>query len=140
MPMNLENGLPKYRFALSAKFVRAIKVFKKSYKSKREAIAFTECISNIVEGLAQQPNLEGSRLEPWPAKLSYPDWEFRKLVFSVPHRKGASGEGRLMYLLNVERCIIQLVWLYTHENFEKRPADKDLKILMRELLDNSEEI
>lgn len=138
--MNLENGLPKYRIVLSAKFVRAIKIFKKSYKSKQEATAFTECISDIVEDLAQQPNLENSRLEPWPAKLSYPKWEFRKLVFIVPHRKGASGQGRLMYLVNAERQIIQLVWLYTHKDFEKRPADKALKILMRELLDNPEEM
>lgn len=135
MLMNLENGSPNYKVAASAKFTRTIKILKKSYKSKREATAFVDCIGTIVETLTQQPRPDGSRLEPWPVNLQYPEWEFRKLVFPVPGRKGASGEGRLMYLINAEQQTIQLVWLYTHEKYDKRPPDKDLKTLLRDLLD-----
>ncbi|NET39624.1 MAG: hypothetical protein F6K19_47965 [Cyanothece sp. SIO1E1] len=137
--MTSENGSPRYRVVPSDKFVRALETLKKSYKSKREAQAFTDAIGDIVEALTHQPRLDSSRLEPWPANLNSPeDWEFRKLVFPVPRRKGASGEGRLMYLVNDQCLIIRLVWLYTHEEFKKRPPDKDLKTLMRELLDDPE--
>lgn len=139
MPMTLENGSPRYRVVPSDKFTRALKSLKKSYKSEREAQVFINAIGDIVEALTCQPRSDSSRLEPWPANLNSPeDWEFRKLVFVVPRRKGASGEGRLMYLVNDQRLVIRLVWLYTHEEFKKRPPDKDLKTLMRELLDNPE--
>jgi hypothetical protein len=136
--MNSENGLPKYSISPSAKFTRAVKVLKKSYKSKREAKTFIACIGDIVEGLSQYSQPKNSRREPWPSNLSYSGWEFRKLVFSVPGRSGAAGEGRLMYLVNDHLRIIHLFWLYTHEELEKRPPEKDMKTLMRELLENSE--
>ena len=137
--MTSENGSPRYRVVPSDKFTRALKTLKKSYKSQRETKVFTDVIGDIVKALTHQPRPDSSRLEPWPANLNSPDdCEFRKLVFSVPGRKGASGEGRLMYLVNDQRLIIQLVWLYTHEEFKKRPPDKDLKTLMRELLDDTE--
>jgi hypothetical protein len=136
--MNSENGSPTYKVVPSAKFTRNVKVLKQQYKSKRAAQSFIDCIADIAKALALHPQLEGSRLEPWP-NLNYPDWEFRKLIFLVPERSGASGEGRLMYLVNQQQRLIRLVWLYTHEEFKKRPPDKDLKTLMRELLDNTED-
>ena len=137
--MTSENGSPRYRVVPSDKFVRALKILKKTYKSKRETQIFTDEIASIVEVLTYHPRPDSSRLEPWPANLNSPDdWEFRKLVFPVPGRKGASGEGRLMYLVNDQRLVLRLVWLYTHEEFKKRPPDKDLKSLMRELLDDPE--
>ncbi|MEM9121024.1 MAG: type II toxin-antitoxin system RelE/ParE family toxin [Cyanobacteria bacterium P01_F01_bin.56] len=137
--MTSENGSPRYRVIPSDKFARALKTLKKSYKSKREAQAFADAIGDIVDNLIDQPRPDSSRLEPWPANLASPnDWEFRKLVFPIPARKGASGEGRLMYLVNDQRLLVRLVWLYTHEEFKKRPPEKDLKTLMRELLDDPE--
>lgn len=132
--MNLENGSSSYRIAPSAKFTRAVKGYQKTYKSKREAKAFLDCIGNIVDTLSQSPKPQNSRQEPWPANLSYPVWEFRKLTFSMPGRSGASGQGRLMYLVNDQLMIICLFWLYTHEENKKRPPDKDMKTLMQELL------
>ena len=132
--MNSENGSPSYSIAPSAKFTRAVKVLQKSYKSKREAKAFLECIGDMVDTLSRCPTPQNSRQEPWPSNLSYPAWEFRKLTFSMPGRSGAAGEGRLMYLVNEQLMIIHLFWLYTHEENKKRPPEKDMKILMQEIL------
>ncbi|MEH2372264.1 MAG: hypothetical protein V7K15_04120, partial [Nostoc sp.] len=41
--------------------------------------------------------------------------------------KGASGQIRLMYLVNTTDCVIKLVWIYSHEQFAKRPTEVDLK-------------
>ena len=49
--------------------------------------------------------------------------------------KGASGQIRLMYLVNSEMFVITPVWIYSHEQFTKRPADADLKSVIREILD-----
>lgn len=40
-----------------------------------------------------------------------------------------------MYLVNPTACVIKLVWIYSHEQFAKRPADKDLKNVSKEILD-----
>ncbi len=40
-----------------------------------------------------------------------------------------------MYLVNTTASVIRLVWIYSHEQFVKRPADKDLKSVINEILD-----
>lgn len=52
---------------------------------------------------------------------------------------GASGQVRLMYLVNADKYIIKLVWVYNHEQYEKRPAEKDLKNVIQEILENTED-
>jgi len=44
-----------------------------------------------------------------------------------------------MYLLSDTLKLIKLVWIYTHEEFQKRPPDRDLKGIMQELLDAQDE-
>ena len=133
--MNSENGSQSYSVSPSTEFTRATKLLKGSYKSKREAKTFVGYIGDLIESLTQNPRPNLSRQEPWPANLNNPDWEFRKLVFPVPGRKGAAGEGRLMYLVNDQLRLIYLLWLYTHEDFEKRPPDKVLKRIIRDFVD-----
>jgi hypothetical protein len=150
--MNSENGSPNsdpqasepgkaenYRVVPSGKFERTVKSLKKGYKSKQDAQTFVGVVTNIVQGLTITPRPDSSRLESWPSNLRSDEWEFRKLVFILPGRKGASGEGRLMYLIDDARKLIQLIWIYTHEEFKKRPPDKDLKGIMQELLDGESE-
>ena len=150
--MNSEHGSPasdpsqpgqsepnSYRVIASGKFERSVKALKKDYKSSRDADAFLGVVTNIVHGLTLHPRPEDSRLESWPANLRSNDWEFRKLVFTLPGRRGASGQGRLMYLLSDTLKLIKLVWIYTHEEFQKRPPDRDLKGIMQELLDAQDE-
>ncbi|MCA1991343.1 MAG: hypothetical protein LDL41_04740 [Coleofasciculus sp. S288] len=60
-------------------------------------------------------------------------WTFHKLELKIS--KGASGQIRLMYLVNTTACVIRLVWIYSHEQFAKLPADKDLKSFIKEILD-----
>lgn len=133
--MNSESGLPSFRVVLSAKFQRTVKSLKKNYKGGRSQQAFVDCVAGIVEALIKSPRLEASRLEPIPKGTNIPpEWEFRKLVFPMPGRSGASGEGRLMYLVNFNKCLIELVWIYSHEEFAGRPPEKDLKQLLQEML------
>ncbi|MGK7929050.1 MAG: hypothetical protein AB4290_28080 [Spirulina sp.] len=51
----------------------------------------------------------------------------------MPDLKGASGQGRLMYLVDREKYEIELVWIYTHEEFPKRPSERNLKQILEEI-------
>lgn len=137
--MSLNPGSQPYKIILSAKFERSTKTLKKSYKSDRETQNFIKAITSIVTQLLENPRPETSRPEPIPKGIDLQnEWEFRKLFFSIPHRSGASGEGRLMYLINPSQFIVKLVWLYTHAEFKGRPADKDLKQILQNLLQETD--
>ncbi|MBZ8181583.1 hypothetical protein [Oscillatoria salina] len=56
----------------------------------------------------------------------------------MPNLQGASEQGRLIYLVNQNERMIVLVWIYTHEEFAKRPPDKTLKQILQEILDSNE--
>jgi hypothetical protein len=76
-----------------------------------------------------------SRNEPLPGKIQLAEgWTFHKLEFRIS--KGASGQIRLMYLVNTITCVIKPVWIYSHEQFAKRPGDKDLKSVIKEILES----
>ena len=99
-----------------------------------------DCLAAIVDALTKNSRLEASRLEPIPKGVEISnDQEFRKLVFPMPGRSGASGEGRLMYLVNYNDYLIKLVWIYTHEEFASRPPEKDLKQLLQNILSEENE-
>ncbi|MHC5713522.1 MAG: hypothetical protein ACYTX0_15605 [Nostoc sp.] len=40
-----------------------------------------------------------------------------------------------MYLVNTTDCVIKLVWIYSDEQFAKRPTEVDLKSVFKEILD-----
>ncbi|WP_375496845.1 hypothetical protein [uncultured Nostoc sp.] len=66
-------------------------------------------------------------------RLNIPQgWSFHKLL---KVSKGALGQIRLMYLVNTIDCVIKLVWIYSHEQFEKRPTEVELKSVLKEILD-----
>jgi hypothetical protein len=137
--MSLENGFLVFSVQPSSKFERSAKVLKKSFKSKRQEQSFVDCVTAIVYSLVQEPRDIDSRLEPIPKGLVMPkNCEFRKLVFQVPGRSGAAGEGRLIYWVSYENNLITLLWIYTHEEFRGRPADQDLREVLRDALDGEE--
>lgn len=106
--------------------------FKKLVKSLRDD--FVELVTEILEGLTDEPYPINSRQEPLPAKIQLPEgWTFHKLEFK--YGKGASGQIRLMYLVNYTESLIYLIWIYNHEQFAKRPADADLKSVIQEILE-----
>jgi hypothetical protein len=138
--MNSENGSPSFRVIPSGKFERTARKLKKDYKGQRSQQAFVDCLAAIVDALTKNSRLEASRLEPIPKGVEISnDQEFRKLVFPMPGRSGASGEGRLMYLVNYNDYLIKLVWIYTHEEFASRPPEKDLKQLLQNILSEENE-
>lgn len=106
--------------------------FKKLAKVHRDS--FAALIAKILEDLIDEQYPSNSRNEPLPGKIHLPEgWTFHKLELWVS--KGASGQIRLMYLVNATTCTIRLVWIYSHEQFSKRPTDDDLKSAIREILD-----
>ncbi|MDJ0617079.1 MAG: hypothetical protein QNJ63_10090 [Calothrix sp. MO_192.B10] len=109
--------------------------FRRSFKklAKVHGNDFVELIAEVLENLLEEQYPINSRQEPLPSKINLPEWTFHKLELKVG--RGASGQIRLMYLVNTNDCIIKLVWIYSHEQFSKRPADKDLKSVIQEILD-----
>jgi mRNA-degrading endonuclease RelE of RelBE toxin-antitoxin system len=110
--------------------------FNRSFKKLAKSLGqdFREIVAEILENLIDDPCPIHSRNEPLPAKVKLPEgWTFHKL--KIKAGKGASGQVRLMYLVNLENFIIKLVWIYNHEQFTKRPADKDLKDIIQGILD-----
>ncbi|MBD2208484.1 hypothetical protein H6G64_05770 [Calothrix sp. FACHB-156] len=110
--------------------------FRRSFKKLAKALGsdFVEMLGEVLEGLIDDPYPINSRNEPLPAKIQLPEgWTFHKLELKAG--KGASGQVRLMYLVNTIDYVIKLVWIYNHEQFAKRPAEKDLKSIIREILE-----
>ena len=110
--------------------------FKRSFKklAKTHGASFVELVAEILENLTEDQYPINSRNEPLPGKIQLPDgWTFHKLDCKVS--KGPSAQIRLMYLVNTIASVIKPVWIYSHEQFAKRAADKDLKSVINEILD-----
>lgn len=108
--------------------------FKRSFKklAKVHRASFVELIAQVLEDLIEDQYPNNSRNEPLPGRVQLPEeWTFHKLELRIS--KGASGQIRLMYLVNTTACTIRLVWIYSHEQFAKRPADSDLKSVIKEI-------
>jgi mRNA-degrading endonuclease RelE of RelBE toxin-antitoxin system len=108
--------------------------FRRSFKKLKKVIKpHLEKIGDELEGLIINPYPNKSRREPLPGKLKLPEeWTFHKLEIRIA--KGASGQIRIMYLVNETTSTIQLVWIYSHEQFTKRPADGDIQVAISEIL------
>ncbi|MCC5615877.1 hypothetical protein LC605_12510 [Nostoc sp. CHAB 5836] len=122
-------GSTPFSIEKSDNFNRSFKKLAKAYRSD-----FVECVAEVLEDLIEDQYPINSRNEPLPRKIELPQgWSFHKLEFKVS--KGASGQIRLMYLVNTTDYVIKLVWIYSHEQFEKRPTEVDLKGVLKEILD-----
>ncbi|MFE1748245.1 hypothetical protein [Coleofasciculus sp. H7-2] len=110
--------------------------FRRSFKKLAKAYGadFIELVADTLEDLTEDQYPMNSRSEPLPGKIQLPEgWTFHKLELRVS--KGASGQIRLMYLVSTTVCVIKPIWIYSHEQFEKRPADKELKSVIKGILD-----
>lgn len=111
--------------------------FKRSFKKLVKIhgkTGFVEIINKVLEELIDNPYPINSRHEPLPKKItSIEEWTFDKLELKVA--KGASGQIRWMYLVNKTTYTIIPVWIYSHEQFAKRPSDDALKSVIKEILD-----
>jgi len=116
--------------------IRESENFKHSFKklAKTQGENFVELVAKILEDLTQDPYPIKSRQEPLPRKVQLPEgWTFHKLEFWIC--KGAAGQIRLMYLVNTTDCIITPIWIYSHDQFAKRPPDRDINSAIAEMLD-----
>jgi len=117
--------------------IRKSENFKHSFKklAKTQGENFVELVAKILDDLTQDPYPIKSRQEPLPRKVQLPEgWTFRKLEFWLS--KGAAGQIRLMYLVNTTDCTITPLWIYSHDQFEKRPPDRDINRAIAEMLDS----
>jgi hypothetical protein len=123
-------GLPPFKLDKSSdNFIRSFKKIQKSFPSVKASEDFVKAVGDILVGLTNEPRPTKSRQEPCPRKFELPeDWEFRKIEFTFA--KGASGQIRIMYFFDTANKIIKPIWIYSHEQFSKRPADKDLTNIM----------
>ena len=122
-------GSPHYSIEKTESFERSFKKIAKSYR--KEAI---ELLISGFKDLAIDPFSTKSRSEPLPSKTQLPEsWTFQKLEIRVG--KGASGQVRLMYLVNEEAKVIRPLWIYNHGQFAKRPDDSDLRTVISEALE-----
>lgn len=111
--------------------------FKRSFKKIAKVIGtnFVKIIAGVLENLTENPYPINSRQEPLPGKIHLPEgWTFHKLELKVS--KGASGQIRLMYLVNRIDCEIIPVWIYNHEKFAKRPPEQNLKGIIKQIIES----
>ena len=117
-------------------FERSFRKLVKSYKSKLQQQEFIEVVSNYLEQLIVDPYPPQSRDEPLSGGMKIPElWTFHKLAFTTS--KGASGKVRLIYLVNESERVIKPLWIYNHEQFKKRPPDKDIKDVLKEAFEEN---
>ncbi|HLO85550.1 MAG TPA: hypothetical protein VK203_11185 [Nostocaceae cyanobacterium] len=111
------------------KFQRSLKKLKKIHGD-----AFVEKVLDILAELINDQYPVNSRQEPLPGKIKLPEgYTFHKLEFTFS--KGASGQIRLMYVINKVDYEIIPLWIYNHEQFEKRPPDVELVNILKQILD-----
>jgi hypothetical protein len=124
-------------------FDRTYKALVKShYRKNRQARAdFEKRVAGIISLLRSDPRPPPpfGGLERWPKGSYQEGWELRKLHFGMPGLRGASGEGRLIYMVDTDGATVYLVWIYTHDEFPTRPPDKPLRQLAEEALREAEE-
>ena len=96
-------------------------------KNKRARDSFETLIQNYTETLAKDPFFDESDSENFPKGAYKPDFEFRKIRFLMPELQGASRRGRFMYVVHQASCSVYPIWVYTHEEYPKRPSDQDLR-------------
>lgn len=124
-------GLTPFSLEKSANFGRSFKKLVKAYKIDLVAI-----IGDCLENLLVNPYPPTSRDEPLPKRTRLPQgWTFHKLELRVG--KGASGQIRIMYLVNEEISEIRPLWIYSHEQFTKRPSDQEIDSVIQEIFDET---
>lgn len=114
--------------------LKIINFFERSLKDIKSN-KLKEELKKYLSELINNPYHKNSRQEPLPKSLLIDNWTFHKLSFKIG--KGASGQIRLMYLVNQKDQIVLLLWIYNHEKYPKRPEDNNIKKVILEALKES---
>ncbi len=136
------NGSEQFHIKLSKNFDKTQqKLIRDRYrKNQAGLVKFVELLQKFLRILSVDPRPRPplGHLEPWPKGSSRDGWELWKLEFKMPQLRGAAEQGRLIYLLDITKQEVVLLWIYTHAEFEKRPPEQNLKRLLLEIMDNYE--
>lgn len=119
---------------------------KQYYRRKRQPLEnFRTLLELIFRSLEDNPRDTNppfrrirARLERWPKGLQQDHLEFWKLTFPVPGYDGESGQGRLMYLINLRRNLVLPLSIYTHKTHAKRPPEDEIRDKLRRYLDEDD--
>jgi hypothetical protein len=89
---------------------------------------FIKLVELILTALELNPWLPRSHSYAWPDGYAVEGAEFRKIEFYLPGvKRGSDAEqGRLLYLVFKDTGIVTVFWIYTHEDFAKRPPQQHL--------------
>lgn len=120
---------------------------KQYYRRKRKLLeSFRALLEDIFDGLEINPRNTNppfrrirARLEGWPKGLQREHLELWKLTFPVPGYTGESGQGRLMYLINLQRNLVLPLLIYTHKTHTKRPPEDEIRGKLERHLDEDDE-
>ena len=55
----------------------------------------------------------------------------------MPGLRGSAAKGRFIYLVHEATCIVEPIWIYTHDEFDARPPDRDLRDAFREAMERA---
>jgi hypothetical protein len=131
-----------FQIRLSQRFEKSFQdLIRSRYRGNDSANDFVEQVQSFIKLLEDSPRQKPplGHLEPFPKGSSKDGWELWKLEFSMPHLKGSAKKGRLIYLFNSSIKEVELIWIYTHAEFQKRPDDKELKRIIQSIMSKSED-
>lgn len=113
------------------------RLVKKHYRKNHQARQqFEDLLEGFLEQMRSSPRVPDTvgHPEPWPRGVAQEGFELWKMHFAMPGIRGAAGEGRLVYLISEENRAVYLVWIYTHDEFSKRPPEKEMGRLLKSVM------
>ncbi len=127
------SGTEKYSIKRSNSYLRSLtSLLKDHYKHDKKArLDFKNLLDDVLTQLTNDPHVPGDQ-ERWPKGTSRQGWQFRKARFNMPGLRGKCRRGRLMYLIDLENCVVIPLIVYTHEEEPTRPSEGNLKRMIEE--------
>lgn len=136
------SGCSAYKVIPSEYFARSYKnVIARHYGRPEDEAArqhFLDIVAQYLAELRTTARPSDSEAEPWPNRQpsnAVSGFESRKIRFQMPQLSGSASKGRLIYLVSEANCFVEPIWLYTHDEFDARPPDRDLRDAFRDAMD-----
>ena len=103
---------------------------------KKDIALFLIFVDEFKKEVVQNPEVGGTL--GFPCGEPIDKCQLRKQKWArLPSLSGAARLGRLIYLVDNETKIINLVWIYTHKEYEKQPPDRELHKAIKEAFKDS---
>lgn len=134
--LSFVSGCIRYRIVALEAFLSSVRRVMESHYSTDTASKrkFVNHLATEWETIARNPlGVIGASPEPWPPGKtnSRNGFDLYKLRFYMPGLRGSARRGRFMYLVHDASCSVFAIWLYTHEEFDRRPPAGDLRDELR---------